>query len=228
MRRTTTALTMLCSFAIVGVVVGVVACTKPPPTTMKFESEEMTVDGLRLVKTTQGHQIFLKPGTYMGDFDSILVDPFMISYTNPGGAPEGPVRTLDDETEEHLIILMRDMFIDQMNRSKGFDLVKQPGPRTIRVQGWLYDVVVEEPPREDPRNFPLCFAETRAILTVRHSETAEPLARVVDEIKLSCAARRHARFYSAQWKDVEKAALKPWATFLRNWLEELRELPPDS
>jgi hypothetical protein len=195
---------------------------------MEFESEEMTVDGLRLVKTTRGHQIFLKPGTYMRDFDSILVDPFMISYTNPGGAAEGPVRTLDDETEEHLIILMRDMFIDQMSRSKGFDVVEQPGPRTIRVQGWLYDVVVEEPPREDPRNFPLCFAEMRAILTVRHSETAEPLARVVDEVKLSCAARKHARFHSAQWKDVEKAALKPWATFLRNWLEELRELPTSS
>jgi hypothetical protein len=226
MRRTTNALAMLFAFVIVGV--GVVSCSKPPPTTLEFESEEMTVDGLRLVETTRGHQIFLKPGIYMADFDSILVDPFMISYTNPGGASEGPVRTLDDETEEHLIILMRDMFIDQMSRSKGFDVVEQPGPRTIRVQGWLYDIVVEAPPREDPRNFPLCFAEMRAILTVRHSETAEPLARVVDEVKLSCAARRHARFHSAQWKDVEKAALKPWATFLRNWLEELRELPPSS
>jgi hypothetical protein len=195
---------------------------------MVFESEETTVDGLRLVETTKGHQSFLKPGTDMGAFDSILVDPFMISYTNPGGAREGPVRTLDDETEEHLLILMRDMFIDQMSRSKGFDLVEQPGPRTIRVQGWLYDIVVKEPLREDPRNFPLCFAQVRAILTVRHSETAEPLARVVDEVKLSCAAGKRARFHSAQWRDVEKAALKPWATFLRDWLEELRESPTGS
>lgn len=228
MRRTTTALAILCSFAIIGVGVG--ACSKPPPppATIEFESEEMTDDGLRLVQTTKGHQIFLKPGVHMRDFDSILVDSFMISYTNPRGAPEGPVRTLDAETEKHLITLMRDMFIDQMSRSRGFELVEQPGPRTIRVQGWLYDIVVEEPPREDSRNFPLCFAEMKAILTVRDSETAEPLARVVDEVKLSCAARKHARFQSAQWKDVENAALKPWAIFLRDWLEELRELPAES
>lgn len=228
MRRTTTALAMLCSLAILGVG----ACSKPasppPPAAVEFESEEMTDDGLRLVQTTRGHQIFLKPGTNMSDFDSILVDSFMISYTNPRGAPEGPVRTLDEETEKRLITLMRDMFIDQMGRSKGFDLVEEPGPRTIRVQGWLYDIVVEEPPREDSRNFPLCFAEMKAILTVRKSETAEPLARVVDEVKLSCAARKRARFQSAQWKDVENAALKPWASFLRDWLEELRELPADS
>jgi hypothetical protein len=68
----------------------------------------------------------------------------------------------------------------------------------------------------------------RAILTVRHSETAEPLARVVDQIKLSCAADRHPRFYSVQWRDVESAALRPWATFFRKWLEELREFSPAS
>lgn len=224
MDRATPALVMLGSF----VVFAVIGCSSPPPASVEFESEETTVDGLRLVETTNGHQTFLKPGIDMGKFDSILVDPFMISYTNPREAPEGPVRTLDDGTEKHMIGLMRDMFIDQMRRTKGFEVVEEPGPRTIRVQGWLYDIVVEKPPREDPRNFPLCFAEMRAILNVRHSETAEPLARVVDRVKLSCAARRHARFYSAQWREVESAALRPWATFLRNWLEELRELPPAS
>jgi hypothetical protein len=66
------------------------------------------------------------------------------------------------------------------------------------------------------------------VLTVRHSETAEALARVADRIKLSCA-RPHARFYTARWADV-KAALHPWASFLRLWLEELHEtrLPSSS
>jgi hypothetical protein len=224
MRRTGPVLMMLGAL----IVLAVVACSSAPPASIEFASEEMTVDGLRLLETTNDRQTFLKPGIELRNFDSILVDPFMISYTNPRQAPEGPVRTLGDKTEKHLLGLMRDMFIDQMGRSKGFEVVDESGPRTIRVQGWLYDIVVEEPPREDPRNFPLCFAEMRAILTVRDSETAEPLARVVDRVKLSCAAKAHARFYSARWRDIESAALRPWATFLRNWLEELRELPPAS
>jgi hypothetical protein len=222
MHRAIALLVMLGAF----LVLAVAACSSPPPTKVEFASEETTVDGLRLVETTNGHETFLKPGVAIGDFDSILVDSFMISYTNPREAPEGAVRTLDDKTETHLIGLMREIFIDQMNRSKGFEVVERPGPRTLRVQGWLYDIVVEEPPREDPRNFPLCFAEMQAILTVRHSETAEALARVVDRVKLSCAARRHARFHSARWREIESAALRPWATFLRDWLEELRQLPP--
>jgi len=210
------------------VVLAVTACSSPRPAVVEFASDEMTADGLRLVDSTNGHQTYLKPGVSIGAFDSVLVDSFVISYTNPSEAPEGPVRTLDKETEAHLIGLMREIFLDQMGRSRGFEVVEEPGPRTIRVQGRLYDIVVEEPPREDPRNFPLCFAEMRAILNVRHSETAEALARVVDRVKLSCAARRHARFESAQWRDIESAALRPWATFLRRWLEELREMPPAS
>jgi hypothetical protein len=224
MRRAVPVLVMLGSL----VVLAVVACSSPPPASIEFASEETNAEGLRLVDATNAHQTFLKPGIELRDFDSILVDPFMISYTNPRQAPEDPVRTLDDKTEKHLLKLMRDMFIDQMGRSKGFEVVEESGPRTIRVQGWLYDIVVEEPPREDPRNFPLCFAKMRAILTVRHSETAEPLARIVDWVKLSCDAQSHARFHSAQWREVESAALRPWATFFRKWLEELRELPPAS
>lgn len=87
----------------------------------------------------------------MRNFDSILVDPFMISYTNPREAPEGPARTLDEKTEKHVPGLMRNIFIDQMGRSREFEVVEEPGLRTIRVPGWLYDIFVEEPPREDPR-----------------------------------------------------------------------------
>lgn len=219
MHRAAAALLMLCSFAIVAVV----ACSGRPPATIEFESDATTTDGLRLVKGTKNPQVFLRPGIQMKDYSSILVDPFMVSYTNPRDEPEEPVRTLDVETEERLTDLLRDLFIKKINFSKAFDLGEKPGPKAIRVQGWLYDVIVEEPPRDDPRNFPLCFAEMRVILTVRHSETAEALARVVDRVKLSCAAEQRALFHTARWVDV-KAALTPWATFLRDWLEDLREI----
>jgi hypothetical protein len=222
MHRAASVLAMLSAFVVMAA-----ACGGPPREKVEFASEEATVDGLKLVDATNGHETYVKPGVAIRDFDSVLVDSFMISYTSPREAHGDAVRTLDKKTEARLLGLMRDIFMKQMGNSRSFAVVDHPGPRTIRVQGWLYDIVVEEPPREDPRNFPLCFAEMQAILTVRHSETAEALARVVDRVKLSCSAPKHARFYSAQWRDVE-SAVRPWAIFLRNWLEELRELPPAS
>jgi len=179
-----------------------------------------TPEGLRQVESRDGRLIFLRPGVDLDDFERVLVDPFAVAYANPRDASEpGPVRTLDSQTEARFTETLRSAFIDQLGRSRFYALSTEPGPEAIRVQGLIYDLVVEQPPHDDPRNFPICFAEMTLVLTVRHSETAQALARVADRIKLSCA-EPHARFYTARWADV-KAALRPWASFLRRWLEEL-------
>ena len=160
----------------------------------------------------------------MEEFTEVLVDPFMLSYANPRGAPEGPVRTLDSETEERLKDVLLEAFQREMRRSPDFRVAEEPGPAAVRVQGWLYDLVVEEPPRDDPRNFPLCFAEVTVMLTVRHAETAQALARAGERVQLSCRAERRARFQTAKWREVSEA-VRPWARFLRRWLEDLRDRP---
>jgi len=201
------------------------ACGPRQPEPIEYKPGQPTTDGLRQLEGADRPTIFLRPGVRMQDYTEILVDPFMVSYTNPRGTPEDEVRMLDSETEARLSDVLRDAFIKQMQRSQGFEFVEEPGPRAVRVQGWLHDLVVEEPPSDDPRNFPLCFAELSVILTVRDSETARALARVAERVELSCTAERRARFYSASWNEVSDA-VKPWAIFLRRWLEDLQRLPP--
>jgi hypothetical protein len=137
------------------------------------------------------------------------------------------LKTLLEFTIRRLADVLRNAFIQQMQASREFEWVEQPGPEAVRVQGWLSDLVVEEPPTDDPRNFPLCFAELTVILTVRNSETAHALARVSERVRLSCAAKHRARFQTARWHDVRRA-VKPWAVLFRRWLEDLREIPPVS
>jgi hypothetical protein len=148
-----------------------------------------------------------------------------VSYASPRGAPDSVVTTLDPETEQRLTDVLREAFVEQMQRSQAFDLVEQPGPKAVRVQGWLYDLVVDEPPSDGPRDFPLCFAEMTVLLTVRHSQTAQALARVGEQVQLSCTDDQRALFHTARWEDVSDA-VKPWARFLRRWLEEIREMAP--
>jgi hypothetical protein len=201
-----------------------IACVHPPPEEVTLRSDVRTADGLQLVEGEEHPRFFLRPGVHLEDFSEILIDPFSVSYASPRDAPDAPARTLDVDQERRLTDVLHHAFTAEMERSRRFELVEQPSAEAIRVQGWLLDLVVEEPPSDDPRNFPLCFAELNVILTVRDSETAQALARMVDRVQLSCAAEPRALFYTAKWSEVEEA-LRPWALLLRRWLEDLHELP---
>jgi hypothetical protein len=63
------------------------------------------------------------------------------------------------------------------------------------------------------------------ILTVRHSQTAQALARVLQRARVSCAKDRKSQFQTAQWRGVE-AGLEPWIEGLSRSLEDLRGLAP--
>jgi len=200
-------------------------CGGRVPEPLEFPSELRTLDGLRQVKSDGSAVVFVRPGVRMADFDQVLVDPFMLSYTSPDALPSGGVRTLGRETEERFVGVVRDAFIDNMAYSQDFELVEQPGPEAIRVQGWLFDVVVAEPPTDDARNLSLCFTEVTVLLTVRHSVTAQALAQVAERTRLSCKTEARAQYQTVGWGVVRKG-VRPWAKFLRRWLEDLKRLPP--
>jgi hypothetical protein len=187
-----------------------------------------TADGLRLAVDERHSRVYLKPGAELGEFSQLLIDPFMVSYARASDAGEGPVRILDRETEERLAVLVHESLKGRMKRSREFDLVEEPGPQALRVQGWLYDVAVGEASAGDSRNSALCFTELDLILTVRHSQTAQALARVLQRARVSCANDRKSQFQAAQWKGVEEG-LEPWIERVSRSLEDLRglSLPAD-
>lgn len=213
------------SLLFVGIGVTWLGCGGRVPEPLEFPSELRTLDGLRQVESDGAALVFVRPGVRMADFDQVLVDPFMLSYTSPDALPSGRVRTLGRETEERFVNVVRDAFISTMTHSRDFELVEQPGPAAIRVQGWLFDVVVAEPPTDDPRNLSLCFAEVTVLLTVRHSVTAQALAQVAERTRLTCKTDPRAQYQTVGWSVVRRG-VRPWAKFLRRWLEDLKRLPP--
>lgn len=221
MKRVTSLLPIVCVVALVAAL----ACGRPVPEDLVFPSTLRTPEGLRQVESDGAAVVFVRPGVRMADFDEILVDPFMVSYASPQDAPSGAVRMLDQETEERFAGVVRDAFVDTMGYSRDFTLVEERGPKALRVQGWLYDLVIHDPPNDDPRNLPLCFSEVTVLITVRHSQTAQALAQVAERTRLSCNVDPSARYQSVRWSKV-RTGVKTWAKFLRRWLEDLRALPP--
>jgi Protein of unknown function (DUF3313) len=202
------------------------ACRGAPPR-VEYGSDVPTEDGLYLIRNATNHTVYVRPGARLRDYSELVVDPFSVSYavapgaSQPGGAQ---VRTLDPDAEARLIGELRFSFIQEMKRSSYFRVVDAPGPAAVRVQGWLYDLAIEAPDREDPRNFQLCFGTMDLILNVRDSRSATALARVSDRIAVSCEREGDQLYYAATWRDM-RGMLRPWASFLRASLDELHELP---
>jgi hypothetical protein len=191
-------------------------------------TETVTVDGLQLVVDERQRKIFVKPGADLTKFSRFLIDPVMVSYSNSTDAgTTTPVRTLDPEIEERLVSLLQSGLAKEVERRGKLEVSEEPGPEVVRVQGWLYDVIVGKPAADDRRNAPVCFARMAVILTVRHSQTAQALARVVHRARFSCSDNSTRTYQTARWSDVE-AGIEPWTKMLANSLEELGDLSLDS
>lgn len=215
--------------AVLGALVAMLAaagCRTEPSPTIEY-SRESTEDGLHLTRTATDHTVYTRPGARIQSYTEIVIDPFMISYApapDAAGGGSAAVRTLDPEAEARFTAILREAFVQEMERSEYFRVVEQPGAATLRVQGWIYELAVHEPYRDDPRNFPLCLGEMNLILNVRDARTAEPLARINDRLAISCRLASTKLYYFATWRGIE-GAMRDWGSFLRASLDELHALP---
>lgn len=199
------------------------ACATEPPQVDEPEPDSVSGRGLRRAEGDGEAVVYAMPGARLDRYSEVMVDPFMISYTTeprPAGAEAEPIRTLDRETEAKLSDAMREAFVRSLRHSRHFSVVDEPGPRTLHVQGWIYDLVVGDP-EVHRRELPICFAQMTLILTARDARTAQALALVAHRLATRCEPRR---FLDAlRWDDVTRA-LEPWARILRDHLDGLHDV----
>ena len=207
---------------LVGLLLAVAACSARPPEPLTLKPRPALATGLRLVETDENGLVAVQPGVRMSDYTELIVDPFMLSYTS-GEGQEETLPLLDREVEERFTRIVREAVVAQMRKSRDFRLVDQAGAGAMRVQGWLYDLILDETLESD-REFPLCFAKVTVLLTVRDSATAVPLAEIADRTLLDCPTDKRGRAKTT-WKAVRKG-VDVWAVRLRRWLEDLHALPP--
>ncbi len=204
---------------------GMIGCGAPkPPAPIELAPGRPSPTGLRLVLQDEHGIVLVRPGVEMAEYTGLIVDPFMLTYASGVDPGDEPVRTLDREDEERFKQVVRDAFFREMRRSDGFELTDRPGPSTLRVQGWLYDLALDEPPTDDARNFPLCFGRVVVLLTIRHSETAQSIAEIGDRTELTCPVQSGG-YATTTWSAIGRG-VGGWAVRLRGWLERLRALPP--
>jgi hypothetical protein len=211
---------------------GVAACANPPAPieTIEFVPDSRTADGLYRMADTAYYAVYLKPGTRLGDYTKMIVDPFMVSYKRRASAERrgrqpAKALTLEADEEASLVAALQEAFVDEMARSRTLQVGDEPGRDVLRMQGRITDLVVEPSiPRDSFGPRELHFGEMMLILDVRDSETAEPLARVANRFVSDGEASVKIDGYLEQRQLVHE--VRRWAKPLREGLDELHALPP--
>ncbi len=194
-----------------------------------------TPDGLRRVRTSQVGAAWVKPGASFAGYDSVVIDPVTVSYKHEPRRADEFNRdrgnfALGEAGMERLERIFQESFERELSGSRQWRVVSEPGPSALRVSGHIVNLVVDVPPgRPDETLVVVRAGEMTLILDVRDSQTGAPLARVADRRAIQPGGAGLEGGYRsstvAHWGAV-RDTFAIWARFLREGLDDLRELPP--
>lgn len=192
--------------------------------------DAVTPDGLHRVKWEPFRLSFVKPGADLARYDQILLDGVTVSYERtPTDQPTlSPNYALPPDGMAFLKKTFHDEFVRELSKSADFTIASAPGPRVLRIQAQLVDLVMTTAPvgsvPADEMEFAQNYGAVTLLLDGRDSESGEPLVRVGErrEIQLSQTfAQDDAVGKAAAWREQTRQ----WASELRRELDQLHGLP---
>ncbi len=214
--------------ALAAVLALLAGCQTEAPTFQ--EDGELSYDGLRKVKNSRLKLAWAKPDTDLTGYSKIRLIGAGIEYraVKPlaGASRMTSSRTdfpLDAEQRGRLEKTAREVFIEELSKSKYFTLVNEEGPDVLEIKGALLDVVSTVPPQPVGRGdiYLSKIGEATLVLEIRDSESNEILARGVERRSIEPVfAIRSSKPTNAS--EVRRA-LRKWATILTTALDSFHE-----
>jgi hypothetical protein len=177
---------------VLGVVTLSVACTATAPTIQTGPDAEVSFDGLHKVDNSQADMAWAKPDFDISSYTKIMLVGEGIEYapaknrsrTSIERSRSGPY-FIDDDARARFEQLVRDTFVEEIQKIEHFELVTEAGPDVLMVRGALIDVVSyvpQDPMRQAGRSsvYLSSVGEATLVLELRDSETSAILARSID------------------------------------------------
>jgi hypothetical protein len=211
------------------------ACAAPVPRL----TEERTFDGLVRVENTEFDGAWVRPDLDVTGYTKLMFQEAGIEYrpaaaeelTRTGPNAGMPAFAPSDHQKARLRDILRTAFVEEMAKSRRFQLVEQPGPGVLLLRGSMLDVVSFAPPDEAGMGsvYLRSVGEATLVLELRDSQTEAILARV-------CVRRAAERMggplepsnSAMNGYEVDRVA-RLWARISRERLDALRPLgPPDA
>ncbi|MFP6807149.1 MAG: DUF3313 family protein [Pseudomonadales bacterium] len=216
-------------YKLVGTVVlaTLVAGCQTAPSVQTGPNAEITFDGLHRVDNSKMQYAWVKPDMDLTGYTKIRLVGAGIEYRNVRNSPGGTSRVRSSQTDfpvnakarAMLEELVREVFLDELGKSKHYSLVNEEGPDVLEITGALLDVVSNVPPQAIGRTevYLSRIGEITLVLEFRDSESNEILARGVDRRGVDPVMA--VRSTSVSSRGEVKRELRKWAVRLREGID---------
>jgi hypothetical protein len=216
-------------FLITVILIGCTSAPSVPPTVQTGSDAELSFDGLHKIDNSKADIAWAKPDFDISSYSSIMIQGGGVRYRpvkNRGSS--AMVRTssgpyfIDDKTRAAFEALVKEIFLEEMQKIERFTIVDKPGPDVLLVTGGLLDVVSMVPPEPaGGRSYVLLrsVGEATLVLELRDSESGTILARAVDRRAAENVSGLGNRSNSVTNSAEVKRLIRFWATRLREGLD---------
>lgn len=191
---------------------------------------EVTYDGLYRVDNSRMKMTWVKPDLNLSGYTKIRLIGEGIEYraVKPAGSTTRANSSrsdfpMDAKQRARLEEITREVFLDELGKSKYFTIVDEEGPDVLELRGALLDVVSNVPPLTAGRNdFYLSrIGEATLVVELRDSESNEILLRAIDRRGIDPVVITR----STPVLNVAEVRRewRRWATILREALDSIHE-----
>lgn len=202
------------------------ACAMGPRAVEYGEGREarVTADGLHEIQSRTASHVFVRPGTDLGIYTEVMLDPVRIRY--------GPasVRHLAPHRMEMLEAAFRDAFVKQLEKSAAYTLVTTPGPQVLRIEPQIVDLDITAPADPAPSSRSSVYVSSSGTMTLlldlSDSRTHQPLVRAASRRSIENPSGGAYETSPTQNLSDARIVFRHWALLLRQWLDSVRTIPP--
>lgn len=225
-------LAVLLAVLLAGLALLTTACRSPEPRFTTGKSAEVTADGLHRAKARVAGVLYLRPGVDLKPYDRVMLQPVVLRFSRVHTLQRAGVPQTLDLVE--LRQQFEGIFREELDRSTVFRRVEEPGVGVLRVSAELHDLVVATPDPETPDTVLLQTpGHVTVLLELSDSLSHEVVLRASQRRKIEPAPRLQPSS-GVQGKPTTAISSTPdalrafrqWARLIREWLDEVREIPP--
>jgi hypothetical protein len=225
-----------------GAMLAIFACAQPRLPEVEIDTgpgAEVSADGLYRVTNPVYREVWVKPDADFASYTAVQLDPVEIAYKRK------PVETRLRRNESNFALTEKqtsdfkryftEAFEKELAAASSWELASTPGPRVLRIQAAIIDLVIKVPTRSligSDSVFTTSTGEMTLLMELRDALSGEILARVVDrrEARAAGSGDIHDLYYSSAVTnaDAVRRVFRRWAQILRARLDQIRELPPSA
>ena len=192
---------------------------------------DTTEEGLKKVNVKGIDAAYVRPGSTLGNYKRILLDPVQVSFSKDWKPDKtGSYLPLSQEDRERIRKDLAELFVTtatEVLEKGGYPVVTESAPDVLRVTAELADVYINAPDTMSAGrsySFVMSAGHMTLVAELRDSETGQIMARVFDQRE---ARNDHYLQLSTSVSNSAEArdAVRMWANVLLGRLNAVRVEP---